>query len=128
VSFDRQILGFAERFLSERTLQLIVQPAIADLQFEHDGGPLRRTANRFAVMRAVGGGMQEDLSRVSGGMLMLTLLPACYYIFLLVLCFDVFSIGISTSFLVVALLVLLLSFAPMLACFWPERRPARSAD
>ena len=127
MSFDRHIVGFAERFLSERTFQLIVLPAVADLQFEQPAGTMRRTANRLAVLRAVSGGLHDDLARVSGGMLLLTLLPACYYIFLLVLCFDVFSIEITGSFLVVALLLFVLSFGPVMACFWPER-PARSAD
>jgi hypothetical protein len=128
MTFEHHIIGFAERFLSERTLQLIVLPAIADLQFEHTAGSLTQTAHRLAVLRAVCGGLQDDLARVSRGMLMLTLLPACYYIFLLVMCFDVLSIAISTSFLVVAALVLVLSLAPVMACFWPERPPVRSAD
>jgi hypothetical protein len=128
MSFDRRILGFAERFLSERSFDLIVGPAVADLQFERTAGPLRRTANRLAVLRAVCGGLQDDLARVSGGILVLALLPACYYIFLLVMCFDVFSIAISQSFLVVATPVLVLSFGPVMACFWPERRRPRSVE
>jgi hypothetical protein len=128
MKFDRRVIRFAERFLSERTFQLIVLPAIADLQFEHAAGQTTRMANRVAVLRAVCGGLQDDLARASGGVLFLALLPACYYIFLLVLCFDVLSISISGSFLVVALLVLLLSFGPAMACFWPARPPVRSAD
>jgi hypothetical protein len=128
MSFDRCILGLAERFLSERNFQLIVLPAIADLQFEHRAGSMARTADRLAVLRAVCGGLQDDLARASGDMLLLTLLPAGYYIFLLVMCFDVLSVAISRSFLVVATLVLVLSFGPVMACFWPERRSARSVD
>ena len=128
MSFDHRIIAFAERFLSERTFQLIVLPAIADLQFEHAAGRSTRTANRLAVLRAVCGGLHDDLARASGGMFALAMLPAGYYIFLLVMCFDVLSISMSTSFLVVALLVLVLSFGPAMACFWPARPPARSAD
>jgi hypothetical protein len=128
MSFDSHIMAFAARFLSARTFQLVVAPAVADLQFERDAGSLRRTANRVAVLRAVAGGLGDDLARASGGMLMLTLLPACYYIFLLVICFDVFSISISTDFLVVATLILILSFGPVMVCFWPERQSARPAD
>jgi hypothetical protein len=128
MSFDARILAFADRFLSERTFQLVVAPAIADLQFEHATGSLRRAANRLAVLRAVGGGLRDDLTRVSGGMLMLTLLPACYHVFLLIICFDVFSIAISTDFLVAATLILVLSFGPVIACFWPERRRPRPVE
>jgi Mn2+/Fe2+ NRAMP family transporter len=128
MSFDARIIGFAERFLSDRTFQLIVAPAVADLQFEHCERPLRRTANRVAVLRAVAGGLRDDLARVSGGMLALMLLPACYYIFLLVICFDVFSISMSTDFVVVAMLILVLSFGPVMACFWPEGQSARPVD
>ena len=128
MSFDARILAFAERFLSARTFQLIVAPAVADLQFEHCAGRFRQTANRVAVLRAVAGGLRDDLARASRGMLALTLLPACYYIFLLILCFDVLSISISTDFVVAAVLILILSFAPVMACFWPERQRARPVD
>jgi hypothetical protein len=125
MSFDHRIMTFAGRFLSDRTFQLVVAPAVADLQFERAAGPLQRTANRFAVLRAVAGGMRDDLARVSSGMLTLALLPACYYIFLLVVCFDVFSLSIASDFIVAAALILVLSFAPVVACFWPEREGAR---
>jgi hypothetical protein len=128
MSFDQRIIRFAERFLSERTYHLIVLPAIADLQFERNATSAARAASRLAVLRAVCGGLQDDLSRASGGMVVLAMLPACYYIFLLVMCFDVLSISISSSFLVVACLLLLLSFGPVMACFWPERPPVRPAD
>ena len=130
MTFDARIVAFAERFLSDRSVRLVVAPAIADLQFERGGGPMTRTANRLAVLRAVAGGARDDLARASGGMLLLTLLPACYYIFLLVICFDVFSIAIAISldFFVTATLIFVLSFAPVLVCFWPERHDARPVD
>ena len=49
-------------------------------------------------------------------------------IFLLVICFDVLSLAISTDFLIVSALILVLSFGPVVACFWPERQRARSVD
>lgn len=125
MSFDDRIMAFAGRFLSERTFRLVVEPAVADLQFEHCAGAVQRTASRAAVIRAVAGGVRDDLARVSSGMLLLALLPACYYVFLLVICFDVFSLSIASDFIVAAMLILLLSFAPVLACFWPERERAR---
>lgn len=128
MSFDDRIVAFAERFLSPRTFQLIVAPAVADLQFERGAGPTRRMSNRLAVLRAVSGGMRDDLARASSGMLLLTLLPAGYYIFLLVICFDVFSISIAGDFIVTAALILLLSFGPVMVCFWPERQSARPVE
>ena len=125
MNFDHRILRFAGRFLSDRTFQFVVAPAVADLQFECSAGPLRRTANRVAVLRAVAGGMRDDLARASSGMLLLAMLPACYYIFLLVLCFDVFSLTLASDFIVAAIVILVLSFAPVMACFWPERERVR---
>lgn len=128
MSFDRRILAFAERALSARTFELIVAPAVADLQFEDRSHPTSIAANRWAVLKAVAGALADEFARASGGMLQLTLLPAGYYIFLMVLCFDVFSIAISTSFLIAATLILVLSVAPMMACFWPERPRPRPVD
>lgn len=128
MSFESRITAFAERFLSDRTFQLVVAPALADLQFEHCAGPLRRAENRLAVLRAVAGGLRDDLAGDCGSFVVLTLLPACYYVFLLVICFDFFSIAISTGFFVVATLILVLSFGPVMVCFWPERPTARPSD
>jgi hypothetical protein len=128
MSFESRTMAFAERFLSDRSFQLIVAPALADLRFERGAGPLRRAANGVAVLRAVAGGLRDDLARDSGSFVVLMLVPACYYIFLLILCFDFFSIAISTDFLIVATLILVLSFGPVMVCFWPERPAARQSD
>ena len=74
MSFQSRIMAFAERFLSDRSFELIVVPALADLQFEHDAGPLRRSVNRLAVLRAVAGGLRDDLARDSGSFVVLMLL------------------------------------------------------
>lgn len=128
MSFDDRVVAFAERFMSDRMFRLVVEPAVADLQFEHTTRPLRRAAHRLAVLRAVGGGLRDDLTRALGGMLVLTLLPACYYIFLLVICFDVLSLRLTSDFVVAATLTLVLSFGPVMACFWPARHDARTRD
>jgi hypothetical protein len=128
MSFESRIVAFGERFLSDRTFQLVVAPAVADLEFEHGAGTLRRAENRLAVLRAVAGALRIDLARDCGSIVVLTLVPACYYIFMMVICFDVLSISISTHFLVAAALILALSFGPMMVCFWPERQRARSVD
>jgi hypothetical protein len=122
MSFDARICAFAERFLSRRTYELIVVPAIADLQFEQSAG---RSANRLAVLRAVAGGLGDDVAGASGEIVSLALLPAAYYIFFMLICFDVYAISISTGFVLAATMILLLSVAPVLACFWPERPTAR---
>ena len=126
MNFESGLLAFGQRFLSTRTYQLIVEPAIADLQFERDRG-LSRAANHFAVLRAVAGGACDDCARVSVDFLALMLLPTSYYVFLMVLWFDVFSISLSTDSVVVAALIWILSFAPVMACFWPER-PTRAIE
>ena len=128
MSFESRIMAFARRFLSDRTFELIVAPALADLQFEHGARRSRRAANHLAVLRAVAGGLRDDVARESSGFVMLTLLPAGYYIFLLVICFDLFSISLSTSFFAVATLILVLSVGPVMVCFWPERQTPRPVD
>jgi hypothetical protein len=128
MSFEASVVALAERFLSTRTFELIVAPAVADLQFERSAGALRQAANRLAVLKAVAGGLRTDAARASRSLLTLTLVPACYYIFLLVLCFDLFSISIATDFIIFASLILVLSFAPVIVCVWPERPSARPVE
>jgi hypothetical protein len=128
MSFESRIIVFAERFLSDRTFQLIVAPALADLRFEHSVGLRRRAAHRLAVLKALAGGLRDDVARNAGSFVVLMLLPACYHILLLVICFDVFSISISTDFVVVATVLLILSLGPVMVCFWPERQTARPVD
>jgi hypothetical protein len=128
MSFDERVMAFAGRFLSDRTFQFVVAPAVADLQYERCCGMRQKTGSRLAVLRAVAGGMRDDFARVSSGMFLLAMLPACYYIFLLVICFDVYSLTIASDFIFAAMLILVLSFAPVIACFWPERASARPVD
>jgi hypothetical protein len=128
MSFETRLHAFAARFLSPRTYELIVLPALADLQFECDAGPTRRAANQFAVLKAVAGGLGDDLTRAAGDMLALTLLPASYYIFFMLICFDVYKVSISTGFVLASSAILVLSVAPVLACFWPDRPAAPPVD
>ena len=51
MSFESRIVAFSERFLSDRTFELIVAPALADLEFDRGTGPRSRAANRFAVLK-----------------------------------------------------------------------------
>jgi hypothetical protein len=126
MSFESRIIAFADRFLATRTFELIVAPALADLEFESELGRRSRFACRCAVLRAVAGGLRADLARDSGTLIKLTLLSACYYTMPLVMGFEYFTTW-SEVFTALAL-VLVLSMVPVLVCFWPERRTARPVD
>jgi hypothetical protein len=126
MSFESRIVAFADRFLSDRTVQLIVEPALADLQFELGTAPLSRAANRLAVLKAVAGGLRDEVLRGSAGFIALTLMPACYYLFLAVVCFGFRPT--STGLVVVSTVILVLSLGPVMVCFWPARRTGRPVD
>ena len=128
MSFDGRVITFAERFLSDRTFQLIILPALADLQFEARAGSVSCTAGRLAVLRAIAGGLSHDFAGDSRSFITLTLVPGCYYVFMLLLCFDFLSISLSGAFFVAAMLIVIISVVPVLACFWPDRPTARSVD
>jgi len=127
MSFESRLLAFADRFLCERTVQLIVEPALADLQFDGGTSPLSRAANRLAVLTAVAGGIRDDVARGSAGFIALTLMPTCYYLFLMLICLD-FRPSSTGLFFAVASVILLLSIGPVMVCFWPARPTARPVD
>jgi hypothetical protein len=126
MSFESHVLAFAERFLSNRSVELIVAPALADLQFDRDGGRMRRASNQLAVIRAIAGGLRVEAAHSSGFFLMLVLMTGCYNIVLLTLFAD--FISISSNLVGVAVGLLFLSLGPVMACFWPERRRAPRVD
>jgi hypothetical protein len=128
MSLHHRLIAWAEHVLSERTFQLIVSPAVADLQFEEHAGRLRRTAHRLAVLRALAGATRIDVARACSGMWLLMLVPAAYYLFLLVLFFDIYAVALTIDFLYVATLIVILSLGPVAACFLPERRSTRSMN
>jgi hypothetical protein len=126
MSFESRILAFADRFLSDRTVQLIVEPALADLQYDGGTSPSSRVANRLSVLTAVAGGLRDEVARGSAGFIALTLMPTCYYLFLMVICFDFRpSTGLFAG---AATLILLMSLAPVMVCFWPSRHTRHQAD
>jgi hypothetical protein len=126
MSFEALVIRFSDRLLSSRTFDLIVAPALADLQFDDRGGTVRKAFNRAAVLRAVGGGLAGEMRREVGTFLALMLVPALYYVFLLTLCLDFFS-ATAASLAVISGLVFL-SLGPVIVLFWPERTHARSVD
>jgi hypothetical protein len=127
MTFESRILAFADRFLSARTVQLIVEPALADLQFDRGTAPLSRAMNRLAVLKAVGGGLADEITRGSAGFVALALMPTCYDLFLMLICLD-FRPSSTGLFFTVASVILVLSLGPVMVCFWPARRAARPVD
>ena len=125
--FERGVVTFAERFLTTRTFDLIVSPALADCQFDHDDR--HRLANRIAVCRALVGAARIDLASQAGTFVMLTLVPICYYLVLITVCFDFFSGNAGRAgFVAIASPLLFLSVVPVCVCFWPERRTPRTSE
>jgi hypothetical protein len=126
MSFESRVIAFSERFLSNRSVELIVAPALADLQFDREAVGVRRAANQLAVIRAIAGGLRVEAAHGSGFFVALTLMTACYNIVLLTLFAD--FISISSDLVGVAIGLLFLSLGPVVACFWPERRSAPRVD
>ena len=126
MSFEARVISFSERFLSDRAYQLIVVPALADLQFDEEGGRRSRLADRLAVLTAVAGAIGDDVSRDWYSLFKLSLLSVTYFMFPIALGIKAFKTW--TEFLVVATLVLGLAMVPVFVCFWPERRTAPPLD
>jgi hypothetical protein len=124
--FDSLVLAFCDRFLAQRTFDLIVAPALADLEFETELGRRSRFACRCSVLRAVVGGLRGDLSRNCISLIKLTLLPACYYALPLVMGLEYFKTW--AEFFAAVAVVVALSLVPVLVCFWPERHVVRQVE
>ena len=120
MSFDTVLVAFCDRFLSQRTFDLIVAPALADCEYEEAAGRRGRIESRAAVIRAIAGGVRHEVLRGSGSFLKLTLLSTCYYMFPVALSVGIFKTW--SGFLIAATVVLALSLVPVMVCFWPERR------
>jgi hypothetical protein len=125
MSFESGVSAFAERFLSERTHRLIVEPALADLHYAGAGG---QSANRAAVIRAVVGGLRDDLVGGSGEFLFLALVPASYFLTMLILFLDFFTAMNTASVMTTLAIVSVMSVGPAMICFWPERRALPRVD
>jgi hypothetical protein len=124
--FESRIIGFARRYLSTRTFELIVEPALADLQYDEEIGRRSTAANRVAVLRAVSGGLCDELRRDLPGFLTVALVPAAYYVFMMTVCLDAFRTW--SEFFGTAALILVMSFLPVVVCFWPRRSSISLAD
>lgn len=129
MTFIDRVESLSTRFLSDRTHELIVAPAIADLQYDAgaaDGG----IRARLSVLVALAGGAFEDLTSdlslltIAG----LALIPGIYYAFLLMLVVPEAGTLLAGHWGRFALAsgFAVLSLGPVLVCCWPERRPPRS--
>jgi hypothetical protein len=125
------ITALSERWLSDRTFDLVVAPAIADLQFDNDARGLRRARNSAAVITAFTWGLYEELVSDPGGLVtfaLIALIPACYYTMLVAVCAPIrgnpgtYPLSDEGTLIAIGLTVFALSVAPALVCYWPPRR------
>jgi hypothetical protein len=130
MTFIGRIESVSSRFLTERSYELIVAPAIADVEHDAAGGHrLSLTQRELPVLVAFAGAVYQDLTadssvlRIAG----LTLIPAFYYTFLIYLCQPQFAEYVAANYsrLVIPSVIAALSIAPVLACCWPERTRPR---
>ena len=129
----------SEAFLDQETFDLVVSPAIADLQFEARDAGLVTTARGYAgVWVALGGAIcrdtHADLRLILADASMLTtliVLQAAYYAGLLTLISGVvskraFESLTAESTLAIGSVILTLSVVFTVLLFWPERRCSSS--
>jgi hypothetical protein len=125
MSFEARIMAFSDRFLSTRTFNLVVAPALADLQFDDGAGRRGRVGHQLAVLKAVAGGLRDDVRRDSGSLLKMLLLSFSYHIFPLAVGIEYFKTW--SGFFSAVMMVMVLSLVPVMVCYWPPRL-TRSLD
>jgi hypothetical protein len=131
MTFVARVDSLAARFLSDRAYELIVAPALADVEYDPAGAMMNPTRDCRSVARAFAGAVIEDhKSRGSIPLLVgLTLIPAAYYSFFLIVLAAPRAVPVfrqAEAFLVLAVAIGILSIGPVLACCWPERTPRRN--
>jgi hypothetical protein len=131
MTFIARIEALSSRFLSDRSHQLIVAPAIADVEHDAAGDRHLSLAQRqMSVLVAFAGAAYQDLTADSSVLrtAALTLIPAFYYTFLIYLCQPQLAEHVATNFgrLAIPGTIAVLSIAPVLVCCWPDRAPQRA--
>ena len=126
MTFESRIVSFSHRFLAQRTFELIVAPALADFAYEEEAGRRSRMANRVAVLRAALGAVLHDAQRGSDVFCKLLLLSVSYFMFPVALSITTFKTW--SAFLTFAAVMFVMAIAPVIICFWPERRTMRLGD
>jgi hypothetical protein len=129
MTFVSAITAVSERFLRERTFDLAVAPAIADVEYAMvTAGLFRRTRLRLALISTLFYSAWEDATSDSGALTFaaLTLIPACYYSLMAAICMprDSYLLSTPAGRASTAAIILVLSLGPAIACYWPER-PSR---
>ena len=125
MTFDTLILGVGGRLLSARTFDLVLAPALADYQIERQSRD-RNWTGRLAVLVALSGAVRIEIAHHAASFFMLALLPFVYDVVLLMLFSDFFDMTNGLQF--IAAMIVALSMVPVVVCFWPTGRVARSVN
>ena len=128
MTFIQRIDSLSSRFLTERSYELIVGPAIADLQHDAHSGPTHSVRGQLSVLVAFAGAVYDEITTDSGlwRIAALALIPAMYYAFLIILILPEAGPFLRARAGLPLLVVgAAMSFAPVLVCCWPERTPPR---
>ena len=125
MTFDVVVGNVGARFLSERTFDLVLAPALSDYQIERMDGE-RTWPGSLAVLIALTGALRMEAGQHAASFIALALLPFCYDFVLLMLFSDFFDMTGGVRF--IAAMIVVLSMLPVLVVFWPTGRVARSID
>jgi len=128
MTFIERIDSLSTRFLTERSYELIVGPAIADLQHDANSGPTHSVRGQLSVLVAFAGAVYDEITTDSGlwRIAALALIPAMYYAFLIILILPEAGPFLRARAGLPLLVVgAAMSLAPVLVCCWPERTPPR---
>ena len=128
MTFIQRIDSLSSRFLTERSYELIVGPAIADLQHDATSGPTHSFRGQLSVLVAFAGAVYDEITTDSGlwRIAALALIPAMYYAFLIILILPEAGPFLRARAGLPLLVVgAAMSLAPVLVCCWPERTPPR---
>lgn len=125
MTFVAAITALSERFLTDRSFELIVTPALADFEFDPNASGAHRFAPHRAVLAAFLGALREDVARAGdiGTFAGLVLIPVCYYSFFFILGLPKGMPMVSGPLMALGIAVVALSLAPVIVCYWPERHP-----
>ncbi len=123
MTFVAAITAISERFLTDRSYQLIVEPALADFEFDAHASGMVKFAPHVAVISALFGAFRDDAlnSGAIGTFASLVLIPICYYSFFFLLGLPKGTIVPSGTLTLLGIAVIMLSLAPAIVCYWPER-------
>ena len=128
MTFIQRIDSLSSRFLTERSYELIVGPAIADLQHDVNAAPAHSVRGQLSVLVAFAGALYDEIITDSGlwRIAALALIPAMYYAFLIILILPEAGPFLRARAGLPLLVVgAAMSFAPVLVCCWPERTTRR---